>query len=293
MANGKDNTNLYLAIGVGGLAFYLWQQQKAAEQLLAAQGPGPLGTGQPTAGPQQLQADPLLGAAAAGLDAILPGAGALAPLAVKLGQEVVNEGEAMLDGIIHGGLDLETAGRVAELVTAPFSVPLVASYNFVADLFGWSGKPLDSVNDVLLNRISIQPADPNYPVPVKDNVQYGQPIFALDSLGALHQLVPGTDINQADFSWREIIAVSQSVIDGLPKAGMITNRRQIQPIGRPLDAGALRQAFGNDIIFKLGASNDLHGPWEVGYTWVGGQGWMGPEEYAAASALGIARQRVK
>jgi hypothetical protein len=159
-------------------------------------------------------------------------------------------------------------------------VPLVASFNFVSDLFGWSGKPLDSVNDVLLQAYGNPP--------VQNNVQNGPPIYALDSSGVLHHVIGG-DLNRADFSWREVIAVRQSVIDSLSKGGDITNRNQIQPIGRPLDAAALRQAFGNDITFKLGNSNDFHFPSEVGYVWVTGMGWLGPDDprWAEIRARGV------
>ena len=33
---------------------------------------------------------------------------------------------------------------------------------------------------------------------------------------------------------------------------------------RPADAGTLRAVFGNDILFKLGSDNTVHGPWEAG-----------------------------
>jgi hypothetical protein len=281
--NGKDNTNLYLAIGVGGLAFYLWQQQKAAEQAaLAAQGAGPLGPLQPQLQPQQLtaiQADPVLGATRAALEAVLPGAGALAPLAAELGQNVLDEGEAVLDGIIHGGLDWETAGRVAELITAPFSIPLVASYNFVADLFGWSGKPLDAVNDVLLAQIN----DPLWNG--RDNTPPAAGIYAMDAQGVLHyiRLHPGCSsndvINCADFSWREVIGVPPDVFGRFQIGADITHKSQIQPMARPADPAEIRRAFGPLARFKVGTT-ELHGPWDpgTGAAWVSGRGWIGPDD---------------
>jgi hypothetical protein len=296
MAEKPDNTNLYLAIGVGGLAFYLWQQQKAAEQdaarnaLEAAQ----LGAGLPGAGPQQLTTqpiDPVLGATRAALDAVLPGAGALAPLAAELGQNVLDEGEAMLDGIIHGGLDWETAGRVAELITAPFSVPLVASYNLVADLFGWSGKPLDAVNDVLLAQIN----DPLWNG--RDNVPPAAGIYAMDAQGVLHyiRLRPGCSsndvINCADFSWREVIAVPPPVFAQFQIGVDITSKSQIQPMSRPVDPTEIRRAFGPKARFKTGTV-DLHGPWEVpGLYFHPTLGWLTQEEGTALSASSLWRQR--
>jgi len=290
--NGKDNTNLYLAIGVGGLAFYLWQKQSAAEQALL-QAPGPTSL-YPPPGPQQITpqpVDPVLAATRAGLDAVLPGAGALAPLAAELGQNVLDEGEAMLDGIIHGGLDWETAGRVAELITAPFSVPLVASYNFVADLFGWSGKPLDAVNDVLLAKIT----DPTWNG--RDNVPPAAGIYAMDSQGVLHyiRLRPGCSsndvINCADFSWREVIAVPPAVFDSFQIGADITNKSQIEPMSRPVDPAEIRRAFGPKARFKTGTV-DLHGPWEVpGMYFHPTLGWLTQEEGAALSASSLWRQR--
>jgi hypothetical protein len=285
--NGKDNTNLYLAIGVGGLAFYLWQKQTAAEQAaLVAQGAGPLGSGLPGAGPQQITpqpVDPVLAATRAGLEAVLPGSGALAPLVQELGQNVLDEGEAVLDGIIHGGLDWETAGRVAELATAPFSVPLVASYNFVADLFGWSGKPLGEVTYTLL-----QPQDPNV-APRHDNVQYGPPIYVLDTSGQLHPIPPdprgGNAVNGAGFSWREVITVSPATLARFPVSFPVPlsvfwdGTRQnaagygFEPARRPNDAASVRAAFGQDASFKIGTT-ELHGPWDFNYMWVNGRGWV-------------------
>jgi hypothetical protein len=288
MANGagKDNTNLYLAIGVGGLAFYLWQQQKAAEQAaLVAQGAGPLGSGLPGAGPQPLTTrpvDPLLGVAAGALDAVLPGSGALAPLAVQLGNEYVNEIEAAVLGVVHGGLDWETAGRVAELATAPFTIPLVAGYNFVADLFGWSGKPLDEVNDVLLAQIK----DPLWNG--RDNVPPAADIYAMDSQGVLHYIrlrlgCPSNDvINCADFSWREVIAVPPNVFAQFQTGADITHKSQIQPMARPADPTEIRRAFGPLARFKTGTV-DLHGPWDpgTGVVWLSGVGWVTSAEYTA------------
>ena len=285
MANGsdRDNTNLYLAIGVGGLAFYLWQKQQTAEQdaarnaLEAAQ----LGAGLPGAGPQQLTTrpvDPLLGVAAGALDAVLPGAGALAPLAVQLGNEYVNEIEAAVLGVVHGGLDWETAGRVAELATAPFTIQLVASYNFVADLFGWSGKPLDQVNDVLLAKIN----DPLWNG--RDNTPPAAAIYAMDSQGVLHyiRLHPGCSgnvINCADFSWREVIAVPPAVFDRFQIGADITHKSQIQPMARPVDPAEIRRVFGPLARFKTGTV-DLHGPWDpgAGAAWINGRGWLGADD---------------
>ena len=303
--NGKDNTNLYLAIGVGGLAFYLWQKQTAAEQAaLAAQGAGPLGTGQPTAGPQQLTpqpVDPVLAATRAGLDAILPGAGALAPLAAELGQNVIDEGEAMLDGIIHGGLDWETAGRVAELATAPFSVPLVASYNFVADLFGWSGKPLDAVNEVLVQAQINPPTRDTFQDGALSNPPRDNPIYAMDTGGVLHRVqpLPGCTADLlwcADFSWREIIAVEPAVLATFQVGGDITHATQIQVMPRPLDPAELRRAFGRGAIFKLGNDNvTVHGPWELGlvYTQSSPAGWVTQEELnrRVQASAGVRKQR--
>jgi hypothetical protein len=295
--NGKDNTNLYLAIGVGGLAFYLWQQQKAAEDALAAQGAGPLGSGLPGAGPQQITpqpVDPVLAATRAGLEAVLPGAGALAPLAAELGQNVIDEGEAMLDGIIHGGLDWETAGRVAELATAPFTIPLIASYNFVADLFGWSGKPLDAVNDVLLAQIN----DPLWNG--RDNVPPAAVIYAMDSQGVLHTIYlrPGCSsndvINCAGYSWREVIAVPPAVFAQFQIGADITSKEQIQPMSRPADPAEIRRAFGPKARFKTGTV-DLHGPWDpgTGVVWWEGFGWLTAEEaQAKRDAAALRRARV-
>jgi hypothetical protein len=283
--NGKDNTNLYLAIGVGGLALYLWQKQKAAEQtaaqgaLAAAQGgPGAVFPGTVPLSPTAAPADPVTAAVAAGLDSVVPGAGALAPLAVKLGNEYVDEIEATVLGIIHGGFDLETAGRVAELVTAPFTIPLIATYNFAADLFGWSGQPLDEVNDVLLAKIK----DPTWNA--RDNTPPAGDIHAMDSQGVLHyiQLRPGCSSNDviwcADYSWREIIAVPPAVFDSFPVGPPITSRSQIAPMNRPKDPAEIRRVFGPKARFKVGTT-ELHGPWEVpGLYFHSTLGWLTQEE---------------
>ncbi len=252
----KDNTNLILALGVGTLAFYLWQKQKAAEAVLAVP-VGPGGAGLPGAVPRQI--DPLTGIVATGLNAIVPGAGGLAPIVVA----EINEARAMAEGIIHGGFDIETAGRVAELVTAPISVPLVAAVNFVSDLFGWSGHPLDTVNDVLLAAIT----DPNWQA--HDNVPPAASVYAMDSSGVLHaiQYRPGCSSPDtlwcADFSWREIIAVPPNVFNSFPIGADITSRAQIETMARPQDPAEIRRVFGPYARFKVGTTT-LHGPWELG-----------------------------
>jgi ABC-type dipeptide/oligopeptide/nickel transport system permease subunit len=109
-------------------------------------------------------------------------------------------GRDLLARVLWAGRVSLAVGIGVELLVALLgcTVGLVAGYNYIADLFGWSGKPLDNVNDVLLNALKATPETGHADI----YVQYGQPIYALDSAGVSHQIQPGLDPNQADFSWR-------------------------------------------------------------------------------------------
>jgi hypothetical protein len=268
----SDNTLLVLGLGGLGL-WWLYDQDKKAKAaaLAAAQGPTPF-----TPAAQPLPSIPVTPQNVSPLNAIVPAA-------TKLGNEILpgaglvvgavaNTEVSAVKQIISGNI---TPLNIAEVAFFPVAVTATA-INAIADLFGWSGKPLDAVNDVLLQAYSSPPVGNN-------NVQTAMPIYALDSQGVLHQVLP-PDVNTADFSWREIIAVRQSVIDGLPKGAAITNRNQITTMPRPLDGTALRTALGPSITFKLGNVNDLHTPAEVGLTFNPTLGWLTQAELDAYRA---------
>jgi hypothetical protein len=87
------------------------------------------------------------------------------------------------------------------------------------------------------------------------------PVYVMDKEGVLHEF-QGKNLNDAGFSWRAIITVRQAIIDLLTKGSPTTKASDTTWASRPDDAKLLRGIFGNDILFKIGDSNDLHGPWE-------------------------------
>lgn len=290
MASNSDNTLLLLGLGGLGLYLYLRSEEEKAAALAAQQG-GSLGVGPvvgiPVAG-QSIppQGTPVTPTAAAGtssgphasgwdattdpiqnrvgtilavgqpiettvvgavMDRFIPGSGALAPIAVAGAHAGLQEDIQAAEGIFSNPLSLSSVGGIAELSLAP-GIPFSKIGSAIADAFGWSGKPLDQVNDIILSALGNGNTD---------NVGIG-PKYAMDSSGTLHEIQ--ADITQAQYSWREIIAVDQSVIDKFQKGNPITSRSQIDPVPRPIDPDLLRQALGFDAIFKLGNSNTLYGP---------------------------------
>lgn len=255
-----DPATLILA---GGAAVFLLLGRRPSRAPAAPAGSAapPLGVPPPALGAAPAPASELhpsaeagaIGKAVAGLAGV-PVAG---PLVAAVAQ---TELDAAGD-IISGHFGAQDVATVAEF---PVAVTLSA-VNAVADLFGWSGKPLDPVQGVLLTAYTNPPAH--------DNVQPPNPVFLLDALGVLHEVVPapgappGTDtINAAGLSWRAIVACDPIFVARLPKGAPISHVSQTTPSGRPADADGLRAGLGRDITFKLGASNDLHGPWEEGLT---------------------------
>ena len=133
----------------------------------------------------------------------------------------------------------------------------------------FQGKPLDPVREIL-----IQEQPYNYVISneqtikaTNDNTISGATIYALDACGYLHPLQ--NEVNAAGYSYRDIIAVNWEILSMLPQLGTpITNVSDLVnakiDMPRPADAGTLRAVFGNDILFKLGTDNTVHGPWEAG-----------------------------
>lgn len=119
----------------------------------------------------------------------------------------------------------------------------------------FQGKPLDPVQHLLIQEMPF-----NYQG--QENVMLGQPVFALDAYGYLHEL--SSDVNAAGYSWREIVAVNWKIFSMMPKAESIAHLAEMKgrEMPRPSDPAVLRSVFGNDMRFKLGNSNDVHGPWE-------------------------------
>jgi hypothetical protein len=185
-------------------------------------------------------------------------------LATRLGNEIL-PGAGVVTGKIAGTYveDFEelAAGHVsienvAEVVFFPVAVTATA-VDAIVDLFGLGAKPLGDVKYILLMQHN------NYPAfDVNNNVQYGQPIYALGTDSKLHRLE--ADVNAADYSWREIIGVMASIIGVFEVGAPFTHRSQLSTMARPASAADIRGFFGNNAIFKMGASNDIYNEHNAG-----------------------------
>jgi len=161
------------------------------------------------------------------------------------------------------GAIIKTVGASATAVASavnPVAGAVVGVASVVAGtLFSiFQGKPLDPVVHILIQE---QP----YAYAERNNTIEGEPIYALDSCGYLHPLQ--AEVNAAGYSYRDIIAVNWEVFAMMPKIGTpVTSVADLRDAGiempRPSDAATLRGALGNDILFKLGTDNTVHGPWE-------------------------------
>ena len=133
----------------------------------------------------------------------------------------------------------------------------------------FQGKPLDPVRNILIQEQPYNYVEKDEAAirSANNNVIDGSQIYALDACGYLHALQ--NDVNAAGYSWRDIIAVNWEIFSMMPaigtpitQVGDLINSKIAMP--RPADAGTLRAVFGNDILFKLGSDNTVHGPWEAG-----------------------------
>jgi hypothetical protein len=199
-------------------------------------------------------------------NSILPGAGAITG---PIGNEAAQDINVLTSG---ASTTLGKVQAATEIVFFPALVTVTA-WNAISSL--WSGKPLDPVSRLLITPFG-NPV--NHDNAVQSTGGIPSPIYAISTDGYRHHVL--VDINAAGYSWREVIAMSQTYVDQFPEASQITGPNQIQIAGRPLDAASIRAAFGNDAIFKTGNSNDLHGPWELAApapapipTVVTGPGW--------------------
>src|SRR3990172_3765019 len=135
-----------------------------------------------------------------------------------------------------------------------------ASFIPVAGLFisagiATAGSPLDPIHNILITEMP-------YGYTGQENIPPAAAIYALDRYGWLWPL---QQVHECGWSWREVIAVNYQVFRMFPRgAKSICKISEIDPMPRSGDPAVLRGLFGNDIRFKLGASNDPHGPWEGG-----------------------------
>lgn len=180
---------------------------------------------------------------------ILPGAGVVvAP--------IVNTEVQAVQQIARGDV---TPLNVAEVAMFPVAVTATV-VNAIGDVLGWNSKPLGDVKYALIVR---QSTPPN----TRDNLGDG----AINLLGANGLRYGIGSMNGGDLSWREIIAINSTIFDAIPdgmpgQSVTAANYRSygITPAGRgDGTANAIRRAFGNDAIFKLGNSNTLYGPWNA------------------------------
>jgi len=236
-------TRTILGVGILGLAAYLyWKRQgeidTANAQAQAQAGPagatGIAGAGQCTSGlademAAAVRALPAGSNSAAKTEAIIKAAGASATAIAS----AINP--------IAGAV----VGAVSTIAAVVFPM--------------FQGKPLDPVRNVLIQE---QP----YAYQDQNNFIGGQPVYALDRCGYLHQLL--SEINTAGYSYRDVIAVNWEIFSMMPTIGTpITNRNDMInakiDMPRPADADTLRAVLGNDIQFCLGADPTVHGPWEA------------------------------
>ena len=279
MASDDTDILLFAALGLGAWYFYSKSKEEAQRQrqqqqtvLVGEPQPDP---GLPYTGPMP---DPMvlpetpgadviskIGQVAMGLSPLLatiPVAGPIlavaAPLGIAGGVVGLTAGAEIIGGNLSTGNILTTGALLSGVGTIPALFALGIGKLFHIDLFGHD---LDQVNKILLNAF-------NSPT-TRDNVQFGQPIYVLAEDGTLRE-VKG-DLTKLGFSWRAIIAVDQRIIDVFQKGEPVTRVQTkadtwqpgFKPSGRPKDSLGLRKFFGKDILFKLGNSNDLHGPWEA------------------------------
>jgi hypothetical protein len=265
MASDDNDLLIFAAVGLLGYYFYAKSQEAAKQQsfLVGAPQPDP---GLPYTGPMpDPMAVPEAPPGAAFIQPIATLAGkltaALVPIPL-LGPLAAAEITVPLTAISEQlGGNLSTGNILTDvaILTGPMGWAALGVGKLLGiDLFGHD---LDQVNKVLVNALK-SPPDHN-------NVQFGQRIYVLGEDQALHE-VQG-DVNALGFSWRAIIAVDQRIIDVFQKGAPITQRQPapdvwqpgFKPSGRPADSLGLRRFFGKDIMFNLGNSTSLHGPWEA------------------------------
>jgi hypothetical protein len=224
-----DKRTLGILIGAGA-AFLLWKKKSGAAG--AAQGAlAPATGGDPSYGPLNVYQENT-GPSAVGVDGT---AGTLKT--VKLVTTIGTTAAAFIP------------------VAGPFISAGIAAAGAIASVIigATAGKPLDSVNAILI-------AEMPYGYAGRTNVPPAARIYALDRYGWLWPLKA---VNECGWSWREVIAVNWKVFSMFPRGAQeVCDVRAIDPIPRSADPSVLRSLFGNDIRFKLGASNDDHGPWE-------------------------------
>ena len=266
-SNGKSNDNTLLALGIGAVVWYLWSRSQTPTGLGLVPTVTPISPG-PGFGPQPTQPSTQPTSPTAGTElhpsttastvgkviGAVTGLPIAGPAVAAIAQTEINAVQQIASGDIN-------PVNVAEVALLPVAVTATA-VNAIADLFGWSGHPLDTINDVLLTQIN----DPNWNT--RDNVPPGASIYAMDTSGQLHYIqhaggCSGDTLWCAHYSWREIIAVPPDVFGKFPIGADITDRSQINPMGRPGDPSLIRQAFGNYARFKVGTT-ELHGPWDLG-----------------------------
>jgi hypothetical protein len=194
-------------------------------------------------------------------NAILPGAGIVTG---AIAGTYVDAAKDVLSGS-------PSVASVAEIAFFPVAVTATA-INALIDVFGLRGKPLDPVAHVLLGPLANPPR-------TDDNYQSSE-IYALDSTGVKHS-IGRFGSNDYGFSGRDVIAVARWRLESWPTGAPLPD--PIPPEAyratadgkdgaygynfrgfRPPDAETIREFFGFDAVFKLGNSNDLHGPWEIG-----------------------------
>ena len=152
---------------------------------------------------------------------------------------------------------LAATARAFIPVAGPFIAGGIAAAGAIASIIigATAGRPLDPIHNILITEMP-------YGYTGQENIPPAAAIYALDRYGWLWPL---RQVHECGWSWREVIAVNYQVFRMFPRgAKSICKISEIDPMPRSGDPAVLRGLFGNDIRFKLGASNDPHGPWEGG-----------------------------
>ena len=261
-------STLALLLGGAIVLYYLVMRKKASDaqaalvatRVIAEQKAAALAVSKPLPQPTSIISAQSPGLITASVNA---GSQALAGATGVPGANIVIQALAntelnAVDQIIHGGADI---GNVATVVFFPVAVS-VAAANLIAKALGFSfgAAPLGPVRYTLIARQK----DP----PSSNGLGDGN-IYVLDDVGTLHYL---PWVNEAGFSWREVIAVRPALFDSLTVGYPVTKKSDpgdpkihgFTPLGRPPDPIAIRAVFGNDAQFHISTETRVYGPWDIG-----------------------------